>query len=206
MLSRAPMWHSYILHQVQYLFACVQPPTLLSKHTTTSPFNPISSYIKPVGLPIPCFVIDRMLTPHGRRHAHLKPSALFGALPALELPPEIRLMIYELGIHDNIASVKSTAKLDNIFKTLKRQPYLGPLTLIDTTSIIRKESRGAMYSVAHHQWEDPYAPSEPFDGEPMSALRFRSPSRCCEAMKQSQWVGDVWGALAEPCSTSKSHS
>lgn len=115
-------------------------------------------------------------------------------------------MIYEFAIHENIASVKSKAKPDDIFKTPKRQPYLGSLTLIDTTSIIRKESRGAMYSVAHHQWEDPYAPSEPFEGEPMSALRFRSLSRSCEAMKQSQWVSNVWGALAEPCSTSKLHS
>ncbi|GAB7330189.1 hypothetical protein MBLNU13_g01855t1 [Cladosporium sp. NU13] len=124
----------------------------------------------------------------------------------MNLPPEIRLMIYEFAIHNNIASAKSKADMDYSFMTPKRQPYLGALALIHTTSIIRKESRGAMYIVAHRQWEDLYTLSKLFEWKPMSSLRFRSLSRCWKAMKQSDWVGDVWKALAEPRSTKKLHS
>jgi hypothetical protein len=124
----------------------------------------------------------------------------------MKLPPEIRLMIYGFAIHDNIASAISKADMDRSFRLPKRQPYLGALALIHTTSIIRKESRGAMYIVARHQWEDLCALSKLFNGEPMSALRFRSLSRCWKAMRQSQWVGDVRIALAKPRSTKPLHS
>lgn len=126
--------------------------------------------------------------------------------PFMKLPPEIRLMIYESAIHNSIASAKSKADMDRSFRLPKRQPYLGALALIHTTSISRKESRGAMYIVAHHQLKDLYALSKLLDGEPTSVLRFRSISECWKAMKQSQWVGDVRKALAKPRSTKPLHS
>ena len=74
--------------------------------------------------------------------------------PLMKLPPEIRLMIYEHAVRDNIAAAESKA---TDFDMPTPQPYVGALALIHTTSTIRKESRGAMLVVAYRQWKSLHA-------------------------------------------------
>lgn len=64
----------------------------------------------------------------------------------MNLPPEIRLMIYELALQDTIATAMS-AGLYIPFP--KYAVYLGALALTHTTSKIRKESRDVMHAIAH---------------------------------------------------------
>jgi hypothetical protein len=68
----------------------------------------------------------------------------------MKLPPEVRVLVYEFAVQENIAATMSKTAGYN---ELKRQPYLGALALVHTTSLIRKESRTVMHDIAHHQWE-----------------------------------------------------
>lgn len=120
----------------------------------------------------------------------------------MKLPPEIRLMIHELAIQDNIDAVMVT-----FLTGPTRQPYLGALALIHTTSIIRKESRNAMLSIAHHQRQDLCARSK--ERYPPTSLQKelrRHRARCHKAEKQLNWVKDMCTALEEPRSAKSSQS
>jgi hypothetical protein len=69
----------------------------------------------------------------------------------MKLPAELRLMIYEFAIHDNMA----ITMIKTMAAGYKRnhQLYRGALALIHTTSTIRKESRKAMLALASREWE-----------------------------------------------------
>ena len=71
--------------------------------------------------------------------------------PFMKLPPEIRLMIYEFGIHDSLVTAISRASLP-ITGRFEPPAYLGALALVHSSSGIRKESRNAMGAIADRQW------------------------------------------------------
>jgi len=117
--------------------------------------------------------------------------------PFMKLPPEIRLMVYEIAINDNIAAAMPNALAMRSYKP-NRHPYLGALALVHTTSIIRNESRNAMHAVAHRQWEDLCARSKERVKVGWSRLEYaRYRARCFIAGRQSYWVKNVCTALEE---------
>lgn len=118
----------------------------------------------------------------------------------MKLPPEIRLMIYELAVQDDIAAAMGYALLAGCWE-LDRQPYLGALALVHTSTIVRKESRSVMHDIAHRQWQDFCGRSKFPEGKTTSDSGLRHLSRCWKALEQSYWVGDMWRAKAEPRST-----
>jgi hypothetical protein len=121
----------------------------------------------------------------------------------MKLPPEVRVLVYEFAVQENIAAAMSKTAGYN---ELKRQPYLGALALVHTTSLIRRESRTVMHDIAHHQWEVLCAFGDLPKGTATSAGGVVLLLRCLEARKQSHWVGDVWRALTEPRRAESSHS
>ena len=103
----------------------------------------------------------------------------------MKLPAEIRLMIYEFAVLDNI--VDAHAEVASVYESwppVPDQTYVGGLALIHTTNTIRKESRHAMYAAAYRQWEVLFPPT--CDLETPPTVNF-----------ESLWVSDVWMALKE---------
>lgn len=74
--------------------------------------------------------------------------------PFLELPPELRLMIYELMVHEIIAALISATPAAVRSNALKRPRYFGALALLHTNHIIRKESGKFMYRKLRRQIEE----------------------------------------------------
>lgn len=99
----------------------------------------------------------------------------------MKLPPEIRLIIYDFAIQDNIAAAISGGS--GLYATFTTPHlYLGALALIHTSSIIRKESRDAVHAIAYRQWEVLY----PADQEETQDFR---------TFFESIRVEDVWKVL-----------
>ena len=69
----------------------------------------------------------------------------------MKLPPEIRLMIYEFGIHNSIEAAISQVSSSST-RRFEPPAYLGALALVHTSSGIRKESRNAMGAIADRQY------------------------------------------------------
>ena len=112
----------------------------------------------------------------------------------MSLPPEIRLMVYELAVRENIAAAVSNA--NGLKRKPPRPPYIGALALIHTSTGIRKESRNTMRAIAYRQWQVLCARSKSLCEEWRSATR--GGSDYFEAMDQSFQVVSVYTSLEEP--------
>ena len=112
--------------------------------------------------------------------------------PFMKLPPEIRLMIYEFGIHNSIEAAISQVSSSST-RRFEPPAYLGALALVHTSSGIRKESRDAMHAIAYRHWKVVY---------PAAYKPTQDPVLLYEAFR----VQHVWEALAEPPSFGKFYS
>ena len=112
--------------------------------------------------------------------------------PFMKLPPEIRLMIYEFGIHNSMQAAKYEVS-GPMSGYIMPPVYLGALELVHTSSSIRKESRDAMHAIAYRHWKVVY---------PAAYKPTQDPVLLYEAFR----VQHVWEALAEPPSFGKFYS
>jgi hypothetical protein len=134
------------------------------------------------------------------------PARPWEHFPFMKLPPEIRLMVYEIAMQDTIATASSIPVTQLDVKE-PSQPRLGALALAYTSDLIRTESSEVIFQIANSQFEISLIRQRAFqkawscllassDGFSLSdEIKRETYSPYYDALIQTHWIGRLCQVL-----------
>lgn len=129
--------------------------------------------------------------------------------PFMKLPPEIRLMVYEIAIQHTIATALSIP-YDQLDVKGPDPPRLGAIALVYASDITYRECSRAMYRIADGQFDISLARHKSFyetwcdillspgglsSSDEVNEVKSEAWSRYIEALIQTHWIGKLCHAL-----------